>query len=181
MANFLVMACAMPFAYRPMPALDLGGLGLMAVLGFCGGLCIIAAYRIGRAVVVAPMQYSQILWAVIYGYLFFGEVPDRATALGAVIIIVSGIYIVFREDRIAPASGRPVLGTRSRFVSGTYPRISTFRRLFRRVPAPDARNSAGLPEDERFATPSGVDDRGDPRYVGSDVVDEPSLAPGRRG
>ena len=82
MANFLVMACLMPFVYRPMAAIDLGGLGLMAVLGFAGGLCIIAAYRIGRAVVVAPMQYSQILWAVIYGYLFFGEVPDTRHGAG---------------------------------------------------------------------------------------------------
>jgi S-adenosylmethionine uptake transporter len=141
MANFLVMACLMPFVYRPMAAIDLGGLGLMAVLGFGGGLCIIAAYRIGRAVVVAPMQYSQILWAVIYGYVFFGEVPDRATAAGAVIIILSGIYIVFREERTDPSS-RPVLRTRSRFVSGTYPRISTFRRLLGKRTAGDGRTSA---------------------------------------
>lgn len=135
MANFLVMACAMPFVYRPMPALDLGGLGLMAVLGFVGGLCIIAAYRVGRAVVVAPMQYSQILWAVVYGYAFFGEVPDLATALGAAIIILSGIYIVFREEKV-DVSGRPVLRTRTRFASGAYPRVEALRRLLRRKPAP---------------------------------------------
>lgn len=139
MANFLVMACAMPFVYRPMPALDLGGLGLMAVLGFVGGLGIIAAYRVGRAVIVAPMQYSQILWAVVYGYAFFGEVPDGATALGAAIVILSGIYIVFREDKV-DVSGRPVLRTKTRFASGAYPRVEALRRLLRRkpvsVPAP---------------------------------------------
>ena len=172
MANFLVMACLMPFVYRPMQAIDLGGLGLMAVLGFAGGLCIIAAYRIGRAVVVAPMQYSQILWAVLYGYAFFGEVPDTATAMGAAIIILSGIYIVFREDKIAPASARPVLGTRSRFVSGTYPRISTFRRLFRREPVVvDGRTAADLPDDEHFATASDVDGGVRPRYVAGNATD----------
>ncbi len=163
MANFLVMACLMPFVYRPMPAIDLGGLGLMAILGFCGGLCIIAAYRVGRAVVVAPMQYSQILWAVIYGYVFFGEVPNRATAVGAAIIILSGIYIVLREEKIAPTSARPVLGTRSRFVSGTYPRISTFRRLFRREPVADGRTSADLPEDEQYMTHNNMDRSPGPR------------------
>ncbi|WP_297977597.1 DMT family transporter [uncultured Amaricoccus sp.] len=132
MANFLLMGCAMPFVYRPMPALDLGGLALMAVLGFVGGLCIIAAYRAGRAVVVAPMQYSQILWAVVYGYAFFGETPDAATAIGAAIIILSGIYVVFREERPHVSRTRPVLANQTRYVSGTYPRVSSIRRLLRR-------------------------------------------------
>lgn len=130
-ANFLLMGAAMPFVYQPMPAIDLGGLMLIAGLGFLGALCHIVAYRAGSAVVVAPMQYSQILWAVVYGALFFGETPDWSTGLGAAIIIASGIYVVFREDR-GPVSKRPVLETRSRFVSGTYPRISSVFRLLRR-------------------------------------------------
>ena len=81
-------------------------------------------------VVVAPMQYSQILWAVLYGYAFFGETPDRATALGAAIIILSGIYVVFREETPHVSRTRPVLQSQTRFVSGTYPRISSLRRLF---------------------------------------------------
>ncbi|MFT3975258.1 MAG: DMT family transporter [Amaricoccus sp.] len=129
-ANILVMGCVLPFVYRPMPGLHLGGVALMALLGFMAALCQIAAYRTGRAVVVAPMQYSQILWAVVYGALFFGETPDWATALGAAIIIVSGIYVVFRED--SRSSKRPVLRTESRYVSGIYPRISLLRRLLRR-------------------------------------------------
>jgi S-adenosylmethionine uptake transporter len=131
MANFLLMGCALPFVYRPLPAIDVGGLALMALLGFCGGLLHIAAYRAGNAVVVAPMQYSQILWAVFYGYLFFGEVPERATALGAAIIIGSGVYVVFREDRGDVSRTRPVLRTASRFIPGTYPRAGTLRKLFR--------------------------------------------------
>jgi drug/metabolite transporter (DMT)-like permease len=130
-ANFLIMGAAMPFVYREMPAVDVGGLMLMACLGFLGALCHITAYRSGSAVVVAPMQYSQILWAVLYGAAFFGETPDWSTAIGAGIIILSGIYVVFREER-QDASKRPVLETRSRFVTGTYPRISSVFRLFRR-------------------------------------------------
>jgi drug/metabolite transporter (DMT)-like permease len=130
-ANFLIMGAMLPFVYRPMPAVDLGGLMLMACLGFLGALCSITAYRVGSAVVVAPMQYSQILWAVLYGAAFFGETPDWSTAIGAGIIIASGIYVVFREDR-GVSKSRPVLETRSRFVTGTYPRISSVFRLFRR-------------------------------------------------
>ncbi len=132
MANFLVMACLLGFVYQPMPVIHLGGTGLMAVLGFVGGLCIIGAYREGRAVIVAPMQYSQILWAVLYGYAFFGEVPDRATALGAAIIILSGVYIVLREDKVDVSKTRPVLQTRTRAVAGTYPRVESIRHLFRK-------------------------------------------------
>ena len=131
-ANYLIMGAAMPFVYRPMPAVDVGGLMLMACLGFLGALCHITAYRTGSAVVVAPMQYSQILWAVLYGAAFFGERPDWSTGLGAAIIILSGIYVVFREDRGGISTSRPVLETRSRFVTGTYPRISSVFRLFRR-------------------------------------------------
>jgi drug/metabolite transporter (DMT)-like permease len=131
-ANFLVMACAMPFVYQPMPALHLGGVGLIAALGFAGALLHIAAYRTGSAVVVAPMQYSQILWAVAYGLAFFGETPDRNTAIGAVVIVASGIYVVFREEQPHVSSTRPVLRTQSRYISGTYPRISSLFRLLRR-------------------------------------------------
>jgi S-adenosylmethionine uptake transporter len=139
MANFLLMGLTLPFVYRPMPALHLGGLATIALLGFGGAICHIAAYRSASAVVVAPMQYSQILWAVVYGYVFFAETPDRGTALGAVIIIASGIYVVFREERPDVSRTRPVLRTRTRYVIGTYPRISTLLRLFRR------RNGASQP------------------------------------
>jgi S-adenosylmethionine uptake transporter len=128
-ANFVVMGCALPFVYQPMPAFDLGAVATMALLGFCGGLLHITAYRTGSAVVVAPMQYSQILWAVLYGFLIFDETPDWNTAIGAGIIILSGVYVVFREERTSVPSKRPVLHTQTRFVSGTLPRLST---LFRR-------------------------------------------------
>ncbi|MBP7240560.1 DMT family transporter [Amaricoccus sp.] len=129
MANFLVMACALPFVYRPMPALHLGGMAMIAALGFCGAMCLIAAYRRGRAVVVAPMQYSQILWAALYGAVFFHETPDRNTAIGAAIIIASGLFVVLREERPNVSRNRPVLQTMTRYVAGTYPRIGTLLRL----------------------------------------------------
>jgi len=132
MANFLIMACAMPFVYRPLPALHLGGMATIAALGFCGAMCHIAAYRRGSAVVVAPMQYSQILWAALYGAAFFAETPDRNTAIGATIIIASGLYVVFREERPNVSRNRPVLQTMTRSVVGTYPRISSLVRVWRK-------------------------------------------------
>lgn len=126
-ANFTVMAAALPFVYVPMPAADLGLVALMSILGWCGGLVIIAAYKAGEAVIVAPMQYSQILWATLYGTLFFGESIDVNTAVGAGIIIASGLYIVLREGRTT--SSRPVTNTRLRPDIGSAPRASTLLRL----------------------------------------------------
>jgi S-adenosylmethionine uptake transporter len=108
-ANFVAMGIALPFVYRPLPVEHLGLLALMSGLGFLGGLSIIAAYRHAPAVIVAPMHYSQMLWAALYGWLFFGEGLDPATGLGAAVIVASGLYIVLREDTPRVSQTRPVL------------------------------------------------------------------------
>lgn len=122
-ANFVLMACLMPFFYRPMPVGDLAAVGLMAALGFGASLLLIAAYRAGEAAIIAPMQYSQILWASLFGFVLFGEGIDLNTALGAAIVIASGLYIVARESRSSVSDNMPVLRTRSRPETGTMPRV----------------------------------------------------------
>jgi S-adenosylmethionine uptake transporter len=123
-ANFVVMGLALPFVYVPMPIVHLGMLGIMSAFGFVAMLLIIAAYRTAEAVVVAPMQYSQILWAAVYGTLFFNEEPDIYTVVGAAVIIASGIYIVLREGGGKVLTNRPVINSRSRPETGIMPRIS---------------------------------------------------------
>ena len=124
-ANVVVMGFAMPFVYRPMPVGDLGLWGLLAVLSFAGSLLMIEAYRRADAVLVAPMQYSQILWAALYGWLLFDEGVDGRTALGAAVIVASGLYVLLRESR-GPSPTTPVLRTRTRADTGTGPRIAPF-------------------------------------------------------
>lgn len=124
MANFLVMGGALTFVYVPMPFEHIAFFAAMAVLAWAAGRSIIGAYTVGEAMVVAPMQYSQIIWASLYGVLFFDETIDRMTAIGAGIIIASGIYIVLREDRTDASENRPVLRTRTRPDTGTSFRIS---------------------------------------------------------
>lgn len=125
MANFFVMGAALGFVYEPMPATHIGLVAIMAILGSAAGLIIIGAYKSGEAIVVAPMQYSQIIWAAIFGYFIFSESVDLYIAVGAMIIIASGLYIVLREGTRGTSSKRPVLQTRSRAETGTSPRIST--------------------------------------------------------
>jgi S-adenosylmethionine uptake transporter len=145
MANFFVMGCILPFVYRPMPLGDLGLWVLMAVFAFSAGLCLIVAYRRAEAVLVAPMQYSQILWAVIYGWLFFGETIELATAMGAGIVILSGLFIVLREGR-GLSINSPVLRTRSAPETGTGLRVTPLLPLSDRdVPRADQSGLASEP------------------------------------
>ncbi|WP_417524327.1 DMT family transporter [Marinovum sp.] len=129
--NFLLMGSALPFVYVAMPVVDLGALGVIAVLGFAASMCVIAAYRFGEAAIVAPMQYSQILWASVFGFLLFGESLDRPTFYGAGLIILSGLYIVYRESRGGKSSTTPVLRNRSRGYSPGSIRTSTFLRRWK--------------------------------------------------
>jgi S-adenosylmethionine uptake transporter len=99
LALFLVVACAMPFVYVPMPVEHIGVSALMAVVLMVGMLAIIAAYRRAPAVVVAPMQYSQIAWAAIFGALLFGEEMTGRTMIGMVLIAVAGLIVVARQER----------------------------------------------------------------------------------
>lgn len=129
MLTFFAMGATMPFVYVPMPVEDLFLTAVMAFLGLLGALGIIAAYRTAPAVIVAPMQYSQIIWATIYGLLLFNETLDRPTMIGAAVIIASGLYIVLRESRIGTSETRPVLSSKPRPDTGTSPKPGLLARL----------------------------------------------------
>ncbi len=59
---------------------------------------IIESFRLGEAALVSPFKYGNILWAVLFGYVLFGDLPSNMTLLGALIISVSGLYILHREQ-----------------------------------------------------------------------------------
>ncbi|MEJ6399268.1 DMT family transporter [Yoonia sp. 208BN28-4] len=126
--NFVVMGCLLPLVYVPMPIEHLGMLAIVAAFAWTASRMIIVAYQAGEAAIIAPMQYSQIVWASAYGFFFFNETIDQPTAIGAGIIIASGVYIVLRESRSDASQNTPVLRTRSRSETGTTPRISLFMR-----------------------------------------------------
>ncbi|MEZ5753808.1 MAG: DMT family transporter [Paracoccaceae bacterium] len=128
LGNVLAMGAALPFVYVPMPIAHLGLMCVIALFSFFAGLLVIKAYRTAPAVIVAPMQYSQILWAALYGSLLFDESVDSNTAIGSAIIIASGIYIVLREGTPSVSDNRPVLGTKSRPETGSMPRVSVMMR-----------------------------------------------------
>jgi drug/metabolite transporter (DMT)-like permease len=98
----LVMVCG-AFLVGPMGGWSpvsmqlLGLLALAAVLLLVGYQCIIIAMRIAEISYVAPFRYTALLWAILLGYLVFGDVPDGPMILGATIVVASGLYTLYRE------------------------------------------------------------------------------------
>ncbi|CAN7360159.1 DMT family transporter [Neorhizobium sp. LjRoot104] len=84
----------------------LAGVGVFAALS---GVLAVYAYRAAPASVIAPLQYFEIVSATLFGWLVFGDFPDPIKWLGIAIIIGSGLYIIWRERRVA--STKPVTGS----------------------------------------------------------------------
>ena len=84
--------------------------GLFLLLGVFAGLghaFIIGAYQAAPASLLTPFTYLQMLWSTAYGYLIFGQLPDRYSALGMAVIVASGVALAWHErPRVAqPATG----------------------------------------------------------------------------
>ncbi|WP_235911739.1 DMT family transporter [Mesorhizobium xinjiangense] len=97
----ILMAPTVPF-YGSVPegALQWGVLFSLGIFGGFGHWLLIQAYRRASASALAPYPYLQMVWMVTLGYLVFGDLPDRWTVGGALIIVTSGLYIVHRERRL---------------------------------------------------------------------------------
>ncbi len=82
---------------------SIGSLALFAAAGCISVsalLCVNRSLKLAPASVVVPYQYTMIVWAVMFGYVVFGDVPSMATIAGAAIIIGAGFYIFLREREL---------------------------------------------------------------------------------
>lgn len=73
---------------------------VLGITGAAGQVLITAAFRRASAAVVAPFDYTHMVWAVMYGYVFWGYLPSLQTWIGSAILILSGLFIIYRERRI---------------------------------------------------------------------------------
>ncbi len=117
LVNLSICALAMVWVYQPMSGRTLATMCSIGLLAVLGQALLIYAYRNAPAQFIAPFQYSQMLWAVIIGALFFDESPGSNVWLGSLVIVLSGVMIVWRE--LTASATRPILNTRNfRAVSG---------------------------------------------------------------
>ncbi len=75
-------------------------LACSGLLGTMGHYFLIKAFELAPASMLAPFNYSSILWSILLGYFVFGDFPDAWTIAGVVIIISSGLYLIQRERRL---------------------------------------------------------------------------------
>lgn len=78
-------------------AIEFALLAGSAVLLVIGYQFIIMAMRVGEISMVAPFRYTALLWAILLGYLAFGDTPDLPMIVGATVIVCSGLYTLYRE------------------------------------------------------------------------------------
>ena len=101
--SILISGALVPFEWVTPSPLDFALLALMGLVGSAGMFLIGQGYRYAPAAVIAPFDYSILLWGVLFGWILWQELPDRLVWLGAAIVVASGIYIVRRETRPNPA------------------------------------------------------------------------------
>lgn len=96
----LLLSCAIvPFVWVTPDRGDLWLFFAIALFGTAGMTMMTQAFRFAPAAVIAPLDYTALLWATLLGWAIWTELPDAATYLGAGIIIASGVYIILRERR----------------------------------------------------------------------------------
>ncbi len=95
------------FGWAPLKAEDLWVFAAGGMLIAGAHYTMIEAFRLGEAALVAPFKYTSMVWAILFGYLIFGDLPDGWTIVGAGIVILAGLYILRRET----LHGRPSVAT----------------------------------------------------------------------
>ncbi len=102
--SWTILCIPLPFFWQtPTTWQEIALLAAMAVMAAVAETLVIMALDAAQAVVVAPVQYSLLLWGTLYGFFIFGQLPDGWTWLGALIIVASGLYTLNRERLAAKA------------------------------------------------------------------------------
>ena len=102
LAEAVLGATTAPFvAWKPIAFETLVQLAVAGAMFTIAQFLHIEAFRYAEASVVSPFRYTSLVWAVLFGYVIWGDLPDAWTVTGATIIVGSGLYILRRETRLA--------------------------------------------------------------------------------
>lgn len=96
----IVLAIPQPFVWVT-PEDGMTYLAMLGMAGFAGlgEFAIMRALELAEAVVLAPLQYTLMIWSTLWGFMVFGQLPDIWTVSGTAVIMLSGIYTIYREAR----------------------------------------------------------------------------------
>jgi drug/metabolite transporter (DMT)-like permease len=100
----LFASLLVPFNWTPIESGDLPLMSTFGIIGGLGHLLLIFALRYTQASVLAPFSYFGLMYNSLWGFLFFDEIPDSWTYLGALVIVGSGVFVWYRENRRSVAA-----------------------------------------------------------------------------
>ena len=103
-------ALTLPFAWHSPSGGELAMLVALGVLGGLAHILLTESYRFAAASVVAPFDYSSMLWALLLGYWLFGELPETLVYLGAAIVAGAGLFVIWRERQLGLQRAREAEG-----------------------------------------------------------------------
>ncbi|HLM40921.1 MAG TPA: DMT family transporter [Microvirga sp.] len=92
--------CTLPFGWHRPDAADLGLFAVSGILGGIGQILVTQSYRHADTSVIAPFEYTTMIWALLFGWFVFGDLPTAAMLTGAAIVAATGVFIVWREHRL---------------------------------------------------------------------------------
>ena len=101
LVGVIASSLVVPFFWQPIAVEHLWAFALIGIFGAVSQALLIHAFSLAEAGVIAPFGYTGLLWAALWGWMFWGVLPDRWTVLGACIIVAAGLYIWYRETRVA--------------------------------------------------------------------------------
>jgi drug/metabolite transporter (DMT)-like permease len=97
----------LPFGWVMPSPLEFVELALIGILGGLSHLMLTESYRYAPASVVAPFDYTAMVWAFLLGYVVFGELPSVFVFVGAAIVIACGLFVIWREHKAGVERLRP--------------------------------------------------------------------------
>lgn len=92
--------CTIIFGWHMPDAQDLALFVLAGILGGVGQILLTECYRYADTSVIAPFEYTTMVWALLFGWVVFGDLPTPTILLGAAIVAATGLFIVWREHRL---------------------------------------------------------------------------------
>jgi len=100
----------LPFGWQAPTPWQLTALISIGLLGGLGHILLTESYRYAPASLVAPFDYTAILWAFLLGYAAFGEVPVKVVFVGAAIVVAAGLFVLWRERQLGLRRAREAEG-----------------------------------------------------------------------
>jgi len=98
------------FSWVPPSGFDFALLALLGVVAMVAHVFTNRSLILADAATVTPYQYTLLVWAVLFGWLFFNETPRTTTLIGAAFIVASGLFIFFREQKLGKRAEEPEIG-----------------------------------------------------------------------